>query len=55
MGDFHEHLPHLNRDCQFLPALPDKSLLLGLPRLHLTAYELPQKPPGLVEPDASKS
>ena len=48
VSDFHKNLSHLNRNGQFFPTFPYKSLFLGLPRLHLAAYELPQEPPSLV-------
>ena len=48
MGHIHEYFPHVQRDGQFLLALPDKGLPLCLARLHLAANKLPQKAPGLV-------
>ena len=48
VDDLHEGLPHRHPDVQLLPALPDQGLLPGLPRLHLSAHELPKQPPGLV-------
>lgn len=48
MGHIHEYFAYVQCNGQFLPALPDESLLFCLTRLHLTAHELLQKAPGLV-------
>ena len=38
-----EDIPHVQRDVQFLLALPDERFLPGLSRLHLAAHKLPQQ------------
>lgn len=48
VDNVHKHFVHIQRDIQFLLALPDERLLFCLAQLHLATHKFPQQPSGFM-------